>query len=361
LKVTFPHMGLLALVAKPALEGFGLDVIVPPPISKRTLNLGAMHAPESACLPLKVNLGNYMEAAAMGADTIIMVGGVGPCRIGYYAQVQKEILSDLGYRMNMVVLEPPDAHFREVWDRIRSMAKKPWRDCIGGLILGWHKSCAADRLEALVHRVRPRELQPGRADRIWQEAIAAIDEATNRWQVVSVEKHYRQLLQDISVDTTRPVVRVAVVGEIYTVLEPVVNLHLEQQLGRIGAEVVRTMCISQWINDHLLGGLMRVNSTKQATKAAKPYINYFIGGHGRETVGETVRSAQNGVDGVIQVAPLTCMPEIVAQSVLPVVTRDWGIPTMTIYVDEQTGEAGVTTRLEAFVDMLYRRREGRPS
>jgi predicted nucleotide-binding protein (sugar kinase/HSP70/actin superfamily) len=27
---------------------------------------------------------------------------------------------------------------------------------------------------------------------------------------------------------------------------------------------------------------------------------------------------------------------------------------MTIYVDEQTGKAGLTTRLEAFTDMIYR-------
>jgi len=29
---------------------------------------------------------------------------------------------------------------------------------------------------------------------------------------------------------------------------------------------------------------------------------------------------------------------------------------MTLYVDEQTGEAGLVTRLEAFVDMIKRRK-----
>ena len=30
----------------------------------------------------------------MGADTILMAGGCGPCRFGYYSQLHREILRD---------------------------------------------------------------------------------------------------------------------------------------------------------------------------------------------------------------------------------------------------------------------------
>ncbi|MEG3070657.1 MAG: hypothetical protein RQM92_07405 [Candidatus Syntrophopropionicum ammoniitolerans] len=36
------------------------------------------------------------------------------------------------------------------------------------------------------------------------------------------------------------------------------------------------------------------------------------------------------------------------------------IPFMTLMIDEHTGEAGMTTRLEAFVDMVRRRKEVSP-
>jgi predicted nucleotide-binding protein (sugar kinase/HSP70/actin superfamily) len=39
------------------------------------------------------------------------------------------------------------------------------------------------------------------------------------------------------------------------------------------------------------------------------------------------------------------------------VSREEGIPVMTIFIDEQTAAAGVITRLEAFLDLLERRRE----
>ena len=46
------------------------------------------------------------------------------------------------------------------------------------------------------------------------------------------------------------------------------------------------------------------------------------------------------------------MPEIIAQDLLPTVSRDLGIPVMTLVLDEHSSGTGVLTRLEAFVDLV---------
>ena len=92
-------------------------------------------------------------------------------------------------------------------------------------------------------------------------------------------------------------------------------------------------------------------------KLAKPYLKTLVGGHGRETVGSAIYYANKGFDGVIQLLPLNCMPEIVAKSIINQVSQDLSFPIMTLVLDEMTGEAGFITRLEAFVDLLERRRE----
>ena len=51
------------------------------------------------------------------------------------------------------------------------------------------------------------------------------------------------------------------------------------------------------------------------------------------------------------------MPEIVAESLLSSVEHELGIPVLTLIIDEMTGEAGYMTRVEAFIDMLEKRRE----
>jgi predicted nucleotide-binding protein (sugar kinase/HSP70/actin superfamily) len=82
-----------------------------------------------------------------------------------------------------------------------------------------------------------------------------------------------------------------------------------------------------------------------------------IGGHGVNSIGETILYARHGFDGVVQLAPFACIPEIVAKSIIPSISREMGIPILTLFIDEQTGKAGVQTRLEAFVDLLEKRRE----
>ena len=54
--------------------------------------------------------------------------------------------------------------------------------------------------------------------------------------------------------------------------------------------------------------------------------------------------------------PFTCMPELVAQTILAKVSRDYSIPVLTLIFDEHTSPGGVQTRLEAFVDLINRSR-----
>lgn len=356
-RVTFPHMGNQAIAIKAMLEAVGLEVIVPPPITKRTLNLGIQHSPECACLPLKINLGNFLEAFELGANTIIMAGGWGPCRFGYYAQVQREILRDLGYDFELVVLEAPDSRLSDLLSQVKDLAGGcSWRQIAQAVRLGWEKVKALDALEILVQKLRPREVNVGQVEAVYRKVLKDIERASNHSQIREALTEGKKQLLDLDLDWQKPVLRIGLLGEIYTVLEPFTNLHIERHLGRLGVEVTRSIYLSQWVNDHLFGGLLfRIPGTKKYWKLSVPYINYWVGGHGRETIGGAVYFAQQGYDGVIQIGPLTCMPEIVAQSVLPQVSNEQRIPALTLYFDEHSGETGLVTRLEAFVDLLRRR------
>jgi len=358
MKVTFPHMGHLWICMKAMLEYLGVDVQEPPLTTKRTLILGTKHSPEFACMPLKLNLGNFMEAAERGADTILMAGGCGPCRFGYYAQVQYEILRDLGYNYKLIVVEPPQKHISEFLGRIRYVTgNRPWWQVIKAIRFGYMKARAIDGLERKAHRLRPRERVPGSTDRAFKKALQQIIEAQNPREMPRAEALARGILDQVAIDENRPVIKIGIVGEIYTLLEPFTNFELERHLGRMGVEVDRSIYLSEWINDHLFMGLVKgERSSKESRRAAPPYLNYFVGGHGQESIGSTVLYARQDYDGVIQLLPFTCMPEIVAQSILPGVSNDLSIPVLTLVVDEQSGEAGTITRLEAFVDLLNRKK-----
>ncbi|MDK2881948.1 MAG: hypothetical protein PWP58_284 [Bacillota bacterium] len=357
MKITFPHMGHLHVPLRSFFSRLGVETVVPPPISQETMAFGTRYAPEFACLPLKVNVGNFLQAARLGADTVIMAGGIGPCRFGYYAQVEQEILRDLGVDLKMVVLEPPQGHWRELWHNLRAITgraslKEIWR---AGR-LAWRKLTALDELERELHRVRAREVTPGDASRAWRQIVDWLDQAETLSETEEAAHLGRAHLAAIPLREDDDVLRVGIVGEIYTLLEPAVNLEVERVLGEMGVEVERSIYLSDWVKTNLVLHSLHLRNDREEYRLAAPYLGHFVGGHGLESISFTIRYARSGFDGVIQLAPLTCMPEIVAESILPKVSRDMGIPVITFMLDEHASEVGMRTRLEAFCDLLRERR-----
>lgn len=357
MKVTFPHLGPLSLVLTGLMQDLGLEVIPPPPITKRTIDLGVLHAPEFACLPLKINLGNFIEALELGADTIVMGGGTGPCRFGYYAQVQREILRDLGFNFQMLVLEPPQGQLSELTEKLRILGgQKSPREIALALYTAWCKIKALDRLHREVLRRRAFEREKGTTTKAYEKGQSLLAQARTPAQVRAALKEALKLVAQVEQEVRKDALRVGLIGEVYTLLEPYANLQVEKLLGEMGVVVERAVYLSHWIKEHLILSTLHLPRGLATKRAAAKYIKHFVGGHGRETVGDMVRFARRGFDGVIHILPFTCTPEIVAQSILPVVSRQEGIPYMTLSLDEQSGEAGVITRLEAFLDLLEQRR-----
>jgi predicted nucleotide-binding protein (sugar kinase/HSP70/actin superfamily) len=355
--VTYPHLGPFGIVMHGLLTDLGLEVLPPPPITKKTVTLGVRHSPEFACFPLKLNMGNFIESLDAGADTIVMAGGTGPCRFGYYAQVQREILRDLGYEFNMIVLEPPQGHMQELTDKLKELCgERSWPHIMRALHTAWRKIKALDKMHAQSLKVRPREEKDGATTRAYEQAVALLEGAKTPREIERCLREGLQILAAVPINREKEVLRIGIVGEVYMLVEPYANLQVEKVLGEMGVEVDRSIYISHWIKEHLVLSSLGIKGSKETKKAAAPYLNHFVGGHGWESIGDTVRYARKGYDGVVHILPFTCTPEIVAQSILPTVSRQEGIPVMTFSMDEQSGSAGFVTRLEAFIDLLSQRR-----
>lgn len=358
MKVTFPHMGNIYVCTKALLDDMNIDYVIPPFNSKKSLELGTKYAPEFACLPLKINIGNYIQAYEMGADTVLMAGGCGPCRFGYYCEMQREILKDIGFEMDIITLEAPDGDIGELIRRIKKLTGSINVFSILKAVRNVTRiSILVDELERLYYRIKPIETIKGSADRIYNgfRKEAVMTEGSGNIKKL-INKCSNQLM-NISVDNTYKPLKIGIVGEIYTTIDSCTSFNIDAKLGGMGIEVHRSVTISSWIVEHILKKALHLPRDMRYAKFAKPYLETMIGGHAQETIGNTIMYAKSGYDGVIQIYPLTCMPEIVAESILPSVEKDYDIPVLTLIIDEMTGEAGYLTRLEAFIDLLIRRRE----
>lgn len=355
MKITFPYMGTSHIAFKTLINGLGHETIVPPPPSKKTLTLGTRYSPEFACLPFKIILGSYLEAIEKGAELIITSGGSGPCRAGYYGVLHQKILEDLGYDVPIMIMESVWQNPLDFARKVKSLLapnKVSWLKFGRVFKVGWEKLKALDELEILTHRIRPYEANKGDTSKAYNRGLELLDNAQTVGEIRKALNLAKMLVEDVPREQGRKVIRVGIVGEIYVLIEPFANLDIQVTLGEMGVETERTIYLSGWTRENTQPG-----HEKDAKELAGEYLGELIGGHGINSIGEVVRFAQRGFDGVIQLAPFTCIPEIVVKSIYPRLIRELGIPIMTVFLDEQTGKAGLQTRLEAFVEMIRQKKE----
>jgi predicted nucleotide-binding protein (sugar kinase/HSP70/actin superfamily) len=359
-RIAFPALGVLSQVAEQYLRALGMEVISPPPLSRRTLDIGVQGSPDGLCIPCKLLFGNYVEAAERGATDLILLGGPATCRLGYSAKQQVDQLARRGlvvcahtldlYHLNRDLLRLT----RELTEG-RSVTElvEPLRFLLGLLDL-------TDRLEATAFEIRPRAAERGAVDQALAAALELVQALRDRHEVELMAEPILDRVQAVPHVTDRPVLHVGLVGDVYTILTPFLNHNLEVELGRMGLVVQRWFRFGGRLSLPLPLALRRDRGA-QARRAGSRYLERDVGGFARSTVGEAALMAQGEVDGLIHVTPFNCTPEVVAQSALVALQRERGIPVLNLSFDEQTGRAGVMTRLEAFVDMLWaaKRRRGK--
>ncbi|MFC1920623.1 hypothetical protein ACFLYQ_02730 [Chloroflexota bacterium] len=354
MRITVPHMGNLYIALEALFRRLDVDYIVPPPITRRTLSLAVKHSPEGLCIPFKLTLGNLIEVAELGADTLVMPGGYGTCRLGYYARIQEQILRDIGFNIEMVQLGVSEQKLIGLLRTIKRLANDaPWIKILTAFRFSIKKLNALDRIERIVQKVRAVEIEKGTANRLYKEAVAAISEAGDSRILKMVEEDYTNRLRQVDIDPEVNPLIVGVTGEFYVLLEPFSNLDVESELGKLGVEVRRTTYTSEWTKFSMFLNPLGVDEKEKIHRAALPYLKRDIGGDGWESIGEKVLHSGE-YDGLVHLAPFTCMPEIIAQNIMPKTNEN--LPVLTLICDEQITKTGMITRLEAFVDLLERKR-----
>ena len=334
-------------------DALGIGFVVPE--NNRTImQRGAAVAPEDICLPFKIMMGNFMDGIERGADTVLITGSCGPCRFGEYGELFGRLLKKAGYPAEVVVIDAPsEIGIKSLLGRFGQIGKASRVSKAAKLVAlrqAYRILKQADELDAAAHRTAGYEACPGAYGRELDACRCNMCRVHGTREALGVLKQHWRNMQQIAVDAAKKPLRVAIAGEVYSMFEPYANLNIEDRLMRMGVSTQRLLTPSWWLRDLALKPL-HLNSPEVKRESA-PYLPVSVGGHARETIAHAVGAHKEGMDGVIQIFPMGCMPEIVAKAAL----HDTGLPILTLVVDEMTGSAGYDTRIEAFLDMLEARR-----
>jgi predicted nucleotide-binding protein (sugar kinase/HSP70/actin superfamily) len=348
MKATFPNLGYDTLALKTFVEKLGASVILPPATTKRTLETGVKLSPELVCLPFKITLGNFIEALDNGADSLFMAAGARKCRFGYYHYLQGTILKNnfSNFQLYPVSQYTP---YQFVFEKIPGIFSVSPTKVIHALLMLLAKSELIETFRAKLRLVRAVDFE--QAAKFEKQGIGVIEAANN----ISEIRRARRIFKSYPTNGKHPEIKLGLVGEIYVMIEPFANQEIEKELGRLGALVISKRSLFGHLK-HLLK--IDWGSYRSASLAYR-YLRESPGGEAIKTVAEAVQFAKQGVDGIVHIYPFTCMPENIALSALEKISEDYGIPILSLSFDEHTSRTGFLTRLEAFVDLVKRRKHER--
>ncbi len=357
-KIAFPHMGTISYAWRAALRKLGVEAYIPPYTNKRTLSVGTKYSPESICLPYKLILGNFIEALEGGCDYVSMITSPGICRLGEYGQSIENVLKDLGYENRYLELSLYDG-FKGMYDFLgKANPEANFFRKIESIYTVINFVFSLDKMASVLSYYRAREEKFGQAEQAFNKGLELIDKAQSVRELRKAEREAVRMIKQTPIDRNREVLYVDITGEIYIVLDFFSNQNINRELGRMGVQTRTSLTVSSFLKDAILPKWMKKGEThlERAFRLAKPYLMRDIGGDSLESVSDVAYANERGIDGIIHISPFTCMPEIVSQNIFPKMRENCDIPILTLIMDEQTGKAGYITRLEAFTDLMKRRK-----
>lgn len=138
--------------------------------------------------------------------------------------------------------------------------------------------------------------------------------------------------------------RIALLGHVYNIYDDYISMNLIRRLRSMGAQVFTADLVPQAVIEREAGRL--------------PKKLFWT--PGKKMIGAALAFCESTqLDGMIYLSSFGCGPEsLVGELITRWARRRGDVPFMLLTIDEHSGAAGLATRLEAFTDMLRRRKRG---
>lgn len=348
--ISFPHLGNYYHPIKYLLEKLtNEEVIEAPPITKKTLELGEKYSPTDVCIPFKYNLGNFIEALEKGADILFQAGG--GCRYRYYAEVQEQILKDLGYDFKFIKIVSQDKiHVIELYHIFKDLNKKlSFFKFIHTFIITFFYIYYMDKIDVIIRKNIGFAKDKNDFTKLQKSMFSEYSKCNNLISLSIKYFKYKRKFKNIKISKPKNCLKVGIIGELYTSMETNSSYLLEEKLASMNIEVKRFTDLSYLL---FFKGL----TTKHMLRVCKKYCKYTLGADGLDNVYRTIKLSKK-YDGIIHTKPFGCTPEIGAIPIIKKVANERNIPIIFFSFDANTSVEGMNTRLEAFYDLIKYRKE----
>lgn len=298
----------------------GIKIVLSDKTTKQTMSAGSSLVVSETCLPVKVYVGHVLNLLEKGVDKI------------FSPSIQS--IAPKIYNCSKI---------RGLPDLIRNVVKKDFTLIEATLDKSEKKQ---GLYEFLAEAVKPFGITDQKRIR---QASKAGWRMLNNFRIMThsgipYKQALKYALEDkviISSQTKTYPISVAVIAHGYNLYDERVSMKIFEKLENLDVKAYTSEQLSQ---EKMQEG---INSIDSKLYWANEY----------EITGAAGHYIQNSkIDGIIAINAFGCGPDSLMLERISRFSKTQNKPFLNLSIDEHTGEAGFITRIEAFVDMLYRKK-----
>ncbi|MCX7748561.1 MAG: acyl-CoA dehydratase activase-related protein [Clostridia bacterium] len=312
---------------KTLFEEIGAEVVVSDDTSKSMIDEGIKVTVQEICVPIKVFNGHVMDLINKGVDYIFIPRLVS---IKKYETFCPKFLGLPDMAKNI---------FKEQSDKILS----PIVSCNADKITNYSSyKEVAEKLDIPKWKMKSALRTAGRK---WSEFRKLSMKGYSINDILSGKLQSKPS----DVNPSKEMINIGLMGYVYNVYDNFISMDIVEKFRSMGVNIITFDMLPE---KHLLQELKHLKKHLFWT-----FSNKILG------AGFYFLNNQN-IDGIIHITAFGCGPDSYIGKMMELESDKKHKPFLTIRVDEHTGESHLVTRIEAFTDMLKRRKiasEGRMS
>ena len=323
MKLGIPR-GLSFYSMYPFLYGFfsaiGIEIVLSDKTTKKTLSKGSSLVVTETCLPVKIFVGQVLNLIEKGVENI------------FVPSIQS--IAPKIYNCSKI---------RGLPDLIRNVVKKPFNMIEPTL----DKSQKGQGLyQFLLECVKPFGIVD--MEKIKKASKTGWRVYNNFQVMLKSGMPYEKALKNaiagkllIEKDETEYPVSIALVSHAYNIYDERASMKVIDKLNKMGVKVYTAYHLTE---EQLEEGVVSLGQEIYWANEAEMTgcAGYYL--------------KDNKIDGLITITAFGCGPDSLMLERVTRKSKQFNKPLLNLTIDEHTGEAGFITRLEAFVDMLYRKK-----
>lgn len=301
----------------------GIKIVLSDYTTKQTMSDGASLVVTETCLPIKIYLGHVINLINKGIKNI------------FVPSIQS--IAPKIYNCSKI---------RGLPDLVRNVVKGDYN-----LIEATLDKSVKDQglYEFLIDSVKPFGITD--FEKIKQASKSGWKVYNNFLVMMRAGMNYKKSLSNaingkimIETDSKRHSVNIALISHGYNIYDERATMKIFDKLEDMQVSVSTALQLTE---EQMSEG---ITSLEQRRYWANEYEMSGAIGHYLK---------DNKIDGIITVTAFGCGPDSLMLERVMRKAKEFGKPMLALTIDEHTGEAGFITRLEAFIDMLYRKKRAK--